>query len=98
TTRTVRIVGVTPPGMQFPHGADAYLPRELFDKFPSYTAHNWQVLARRKPDATVAAAGEDVRTILQGIHRDVGNLTITVDGQVIPLREQIVGKVSALLY
>jgi predicted permease len=92
-----RIVGVMPAGQEFPASADVWLPAELNQKRTSYTAHNWQVIARVRPTVTMAQANADVSAILRDLHARVGELTWTFDGRIVQLREQIIGKVKPLL-
>jgi predicted permease len=91
------IVGVLPPGQEFPATTDVWYPREVFGKDESYTAHNWRVVGRVKNRVTIAQASQDVSTLLQRLHAQVGQATVTLDGEAVSLREQIVGKIKPLL-
>ena len=93
----VTIIGVLPAGAEFPAGADAWYPREPFGESQSYTAHNWNVIARVKDGLTTAAATRDVSMVLRRVHAAVGDATWTFDGTAIPLRDQIIGSVKVLL-
>ena len=35
------VIGVLAPGYRFPEGSDIWIPRELRERLPSRTAHNW---------------------------------------------------------
>ena len=94
---TVTIVGVLPPGLVYPEGAQVLLPRETFEKNTSYTAHNWRVVARLAPGVTLGRAGADVSAILRRLKAQVGDNTITLDGRVVSLHDQIVGQVRPML-
>lgn len=61
------IVGVLPPGFNFPDGSQVWLPRELNSRLPSRTAHNWQVVARLRDGASIEQARADVSSIAKGI-------------------------------
>lgn len=91
------IVGVMPAGRQFPAAAEVWVPAELNEKRTSYTAHNWQVIARIKPGVTLEQANGDVSSILRDLHARVGEKTWTFDGRIVRLREQIVGRIKPLL-
>ena len=41
-----RVVGVMPPGFDFPSGTDVWVPLELTDQGHSRTAHNWNMIGR----------------------------------------------------
>ena len=91
------IVGVMPPGQEFPATAEVWMPSELNEKRTSYTAHNWQVVARVKPNVTLEQSTSDVSTILRDLHSRVGEATWTFDGRTVRVRDQIVGKIRPLL-
>lgn len=93
----VTVVGVLPRGMEFPEGTEIFIPREMREKNTSRTAHNWSVLARLAPGATAERAHQELSTILRHIKAQVGDLTWTVDGSVVPLREQMVGSIRTML-
>ncbi|MGH7583251.1 MAG: ADOP family duplicated permease [Gemmatimonadales bacterium] len=93
----VTVVGVLPKGQEFPAGVDLWYPRETFAKNTSYTAHNWNVIARLKSGVTPAQAANDVALQLRRLHATIGDATWTFSGTAIPLREQIVGNFSVLL-
>ena len=93
----ITIIGVLPAGVEFPAGADAWYPREPFGENTSYTAHNWNVIARVRDRLTTQAATRDVSMVLRRLHAAVGEATWTFDGTAIPLRDQIIGSVKVLL-
>jgi len=93
----ITIIGVLPAGVEFPAGADAWYPREPFGENTSYTAHNWNVIARVRGGLTTEAATRDVSMVLRRLHAAVGEATWTFDGTAIPLRDQIIGSVKVLL-
>ena len=93
----ITIIGVLPAGKEFPAGTDAWYPREPFGESTSYTAHNWNVIARVKDGVTTEAATRDVSMVLRRLHAAVGDATWTLDGTAIPLRDQIIGSVKVLL-
>jgi predicted permease len=91
------IVGVMPAGQEYPATADLWVPAELNEKRTSYTALNWQLIGRVRPELTVDQATADVSAILRDLHARVGDATWTIDGRVQRLREQIIGRVKPLL-
>jgi predicted permease len=96
-TTPLAVIGVLPAGQEFPADADVWYPRETYGKNPSYTAHNWRVVARLKDGVTVEQASSDVDGILRRLHERVGDATVTVGGSAKALRDQIVGGVKPLL-
>jgi putative ABC transport system permease protein len=56
------IVGVMPPGFAYPAGVDVWF--SAADANPHRTAHNWSVIGRLAPGATVASASAEVDAIL----------------------------------
>ena len=96
-SESVRIVGVLPAELEFPTGAEVFLPREINQKNTSRTAHNWHVVARLSPGVSLAQSRQELSTILRRIKADVGDYTWTVDGATIPLSEDLVGKIRPML-
>ena len=90
---SVRVVGVLPPGFDFPSGTDLWVPAELEEPNTHRTAHNWQVVARLGEGVTVARADEELdaitRAVLAGSPDDPQYLA---DGaRVVALRDRVVG-------
>jgi predicted permease len=94
---TITVVGVMPKGLEYPSQTDMFLARETEPRYTSYTAHNWKLLGRIKPNVTIEQARQDMSGILRGLKADVGDLTTTVDGGVVPLQDQIVGQIRPIL-
>ena len=61
--RSVSVIGVMPPGYDFPDESEIWIPRELYEKLPSRTAHNWRGIARLKDGVTLASAQQDLSLI-----------------------------------
>ena len=59
----VSVIGVMPPGYDFPDESEIWVPRELYEKLPSRTAHNWRGIARLKDGVTLASAQQDLSLI-----------------------------------
>ena len=47
--KSFTVVGVMPPGFDFPQNAEVWVPREGSVAEISRSAHNWQVVARLAP-------------------------------------------------
>jgi len=62
--RTLDVVGVLPPGFQFPDKADIWFPANtIFLDTESRSAHNYRVVARLKPDVTLEQAQAQMTAI-----------------------------------
>jgi hypothetical protein len=66
------IVGVLPPGFNFPDDSQVWIPRELSARLPSRTAHNWQVIARLREGTSIEQARADLSAIAKGISQQYG--------------------------
>ncbi len=63
--QAVAVIGVLPPGFQFPDRSAIWLPRDLHERLPSRTAHNWEVIGRLRDGATSESARPELATIAQ---------------------------------
>jgi len=92
------VVGVMPPGFRFPENADVWIPREIFERYPSRTAHNWNVIGRLKDSAKFDSARTELNTIAQRLKQQYGQDTNMVAVAIEPLRQAMTSNVrSALL-
>jgi predicted permease len=91
------VVGVLPPGFNFPAESNLWVPRELFEKLPSRTAHNWQVVGRLREGVTLGQARADLTLIAQAVKRQYGDLTWMSDAAVTPLQDALTGQVRPAL-
>jgi predicted permease len=92
------IVGVMPAGFAFPAGADIWTPREQRPRNPYRTGHNWQVVARIGDGTTVDAARAQATIVAQRLKQQYGDGTAMTDVAVIPLRDELVGRVRPVLF
>ena len=94
---TLPVVGVLPPGLNFPKAAEVLVPRELFPPDESRTAHNWSVIAKLRPGVSLKAARADLSEIGKQLKLENGTGTDALDLAVIPLQESLVGNVQPAL-
>jgi len=87
----VSVVGVLPPGFDFPEGADLWIPRELEPFTPSRTALNKKVIGRLADGVSLESAREDLVGIARRLKVQLGDDTWMSDVEVVPLREELVG-------
>ena len=78
------IVGVLPPGFNFPDNTKVWVPRELFEHLPSRTAHNWDVVARLGDNVTLAEARSDLSSIAHRLKQQFGSDIDLTDARVQP--------------
>jgi putative ABC transport system permease protein len=95
--RPVSIVGVLPPGFRFPENADIWMPREILERYPSRTAHNWKVIGRLRDGAGFAEARAELQAIAQRLKQQYGQDTMMVGVALLPLRESMTGNVRPAL-
>jgi predicted permease len=91
------IVGVMPPGFDFPNGAQLWAPRELIPINPQRTAHNMQVVGRLAPGVSLEQARADSTAIARGLKAEHGGATWMVDAAIVPLHEDLVGSIRPAL-
>jgi putative ABC transport system permease protein len=91
------VIGVMPPALQFPTDAEIWVPRELRPKFPSRTAHNFEVVGRLAPGVSLEQARREVSDIARQMKQEHGDRTSMSDVAVVPLQEQLVGKAASTL-
>ncbi len=91
------VVGVLPRGFAFPPDTDVWAPRELEPVLPSRTAHNWQGVARLRDGVALERAQADVSAIARDLRTSHGEDTWMIDAAVVPLHEQLVGRVRPAL-
>ena len=91
------IVGVMPAEFDFPAGTELWTPSELQPRLPSRTAHNWSVIGRLKDGVTTEQARADVSSVARRLKEQYGDDTWMADATVVPLHEEIVGRVRPAL-
>ena len=95
--QSVSVVGVLPPGFRFPSDSDIWVPRELWERLPSRTAHNWQVVARLRDGVPLAQARAELTGIAQRLKQQYGQDTMMTDVAVSPLRDALTSDIRPAL-
>jgi putative ABC transport system permease protein len=93
----VAVIGVLPAGFAFPDDTEIWIPREIFERFPSRTAHNWNVIARLRDGHGLGEARTEFQGIAQRLKQQYGQDTMMVGVVVEPLREAMTGNVRPAL-
>jgi putative ABC transport system permease protein len=91
------VVGVMPPGFQYPGDAEVWVPSVIFPPNTSRTAHNWQVIGRLRADTSLEQASADVSSIVRQFKAQYGNDVDAVDMALVPLRDYLVGSTRPVL-
>ncbi len=86
------VIGIMPPGFDFPYQAQAWIPQEFFPDTSGRSAHNYNVVARLKPGTSIRQAQEDMNVIAARLAKSY----VDDRGQgikVLPLYDEVVGSV-----
>ena len=98
--RDFTVVGVMLPGFSFPdEGVDLWIPRTNASFDPAErTSHNYQVIARLSPGATVASAQSELDAVVAGITEEYPAEMTGWGARIVPLHEDITAGVAPLLW
>ncbi|MGE0882125.1 MAG: ABC transporter permease [Blastocatellales bacterium] len=89
------VVGVMPPGFNYPQGAEIWVPREVEEPQTSRTAHNWSVIGKIKPEVSLEQARADISNIGKQLRQQYGSETDAADLALIPLQEYLTTRVQS---
>jgi cell division protein FtsX len=95
--RAVSIVGVMPMGFRFPRETDLWLPREILERLPSRSAHNWNVVGRLREGVVVNGARTELSATAQRLKQRYGQDTGMSAVAIEPLRQAMTGDVRPAL-
>src|SRR5262249_11169539 len=97
--KALTVVGVLPPGFEFPRKADVWFPANtVFTETVDRSSHNYRVVARLKPDHTLGQAQAELTSIAAHLEQ-LYPASNTGKGVVITLmRDDLVGNVRLTLY
>ncbi|MGC1620381.1 MAG: ABC transporter permease [Candidatus Acidiferrum sp.] len=93
------VIGVLPPGFQFPQDVELWLPADLQGENPSRTSHNYLAIGRLRDGVTVAQANQDISAMARRIHAtssEQGDYLLK-DGMALPLQNSITGNARPAL-
>jgi predicted permease len=91
------VVGVLPAGFRFPFDSDIWIPRELRERLPSRTAHNWHVVARLRDGVTLVQARAELSGIARRLKQQYGQDTDMTDVGVSRLQDALTAHVRPAL-
>ena len=92
------VIGVLPPGFDYPDGAHIWTPRELLEQNLSRTTLNGEVVGRLAADASLEQARADISGIARQLSAEYGDGIWMVDTAVVPLHEYMVGQTRPTLW
>jgi ABC-type antimicrobial peptide transport system permease subunit len=95
--KVATVIGVMPFDFGFPDNSVAWLPREIFERFPSRSAHNWQVLARLREGSRLSEARSELDTVASRLKLQFGDDTMMTAVAIEPLRSALTGSVRPAL-
>jgi predicted permease len=91
------VVGVMPPGFEYPAGAEVWTPKERVPDGSGRTAHNLRVVARVRQEVPLEQARAEMSAIAARLEAAHGDNHDGTDAAVDPLQERIVGASRPLL-
>ncbi|MGE0042434.1 MAG: ABC transporter permease [Vicinamibacterales bacterium] len=91
------VVGVMPPGFEYPESAEVWVPKELVPDGSGRTAHNMRVVARLGDGRTLAEAQAEMSAIAGRLEAEYGADHDGTDAAVVTLQDRIVGPSRPLL-
>jgi len=94
--REMAIVGVLPAGFHFPGKADLWVPSG--EETTSRSSHNYQAIARLKPDVTLEQAQTQMTTIASRLEQQYPKSNKAKGVVVTRMRDQMVGSIRLTLY
>lgn len=97
-SQAVSVVGVLPAGFRFPDDAQIWVPRELYEHYPSRTAHNWRVIGRLRDGVTPEKAHAELGTIARAIKQQYGQDADITDVSIVRLQDALTAQVRPALW
>jgi putative ABC transport system permease protein len=89
SARPAAVIGVLPPGFNFPDDSQVWMARETDAPLPSRSAHNWRVVARIKDGASLGQARADASAIGRRLGQQYRSDIDLADVAVQPLKETL---------
>src|SRR5579864_4036343 len=96
-SRPVSVVGVLPPQFDFPEHAQVWIPRGVFGRPPSRTAHNWRVIGRLRDGVALSQARAELATIGHRLKEQYGRDIDLTDIAVLQLHDELASPVRPAL-
>ena len=85
------VVGVMPPGFNYPGQTQIWYPAELYPRNEHRTAHGRSAIGRLRADTTLEAAAAEIDAVGVSLYEQFGEETDAVGVNVYPLKQELVG-------
>src|ERR1700681_1087133 len=95
--QAVSVIGVLPARFRFPDQSEIWVPRELWQRLPSRSAHNWKVIGRLRDGIGPEQAHAELLVIARQIKQQFGQDVDMTDVAVARLQEAVTGNVREAL-
>ncbi len=95
--QAVAVIGVLPRGFGFPDESEIWMPRELFERLPSRSAHNWQVVGRLRDGVPIEKTHAELAAIARQIKQQYGQDADITDASVVRLQDAMTGHMRPAL-
>jgi predicted permease len=97
--RSLAIVGVLPPGFQFPDKTDIWIPANtIFPETTSRGAHNYLAVGRLKPGVSIQEAQQQLAAVAARLERQFPRSNRNKSVRLTPMRESMVRNVRPTLF
>ena len=93
-----QVIGVMPPGFDYPAASDYWYPRELTPPQTARSAHNWVAIARLADDVPLERAIGELSVLSRALKVQHGDATWMSDATAVPLREQLTAAARPVLW
>jgi len=91
------VIGVMPPGFEYPDRSEVWIAADAFFDFPSRTAHNFRVVGRLRPGVAIEQAQADIGAISRRLKQEYPSPFMAKDAAVVRLDRQVAGEVRPVL-
>jgi predicted permease len=95
--RVSGIVGVMPPGFDYPDGAEVWTPLELERPNSTRLAHNYRAMGRLAPGVSIDQARADASAVAHRLKQQYGDDDWMEDAALVPLADYVVGNARPAL-
>ncbi len=95
--QAVAVIGVLPPRFNFPDESEIWVPRELYKRLPSRTAHNWHVVGRLQDGIPIEKAHAELAAIARQIKQQYGQDVDMTDVSLVRLQDALTGNMRPAL-
>jgi predicted permease len=95
--KILSVAGVMPAGFHFPEDSEVWIPREIEERYPSRTAHNWAAVGRLRDGVALTQARADLGAIAHRLKEQYGADTDMTDVAIVPMQDSLTGAIQPAL-